>query len=67
MFSCTIYFRVWPETASDIRPGVISGFKELFALANNTRANTCVYLFLMRPGYYLVRPIIIIQRLERGN
>jgi len=53
--SVKVIARAWPETAPDIRPGRISGFKELFALANNTHANTCVYLSLMRPGYLLPR------------
>jgi len=35
--------RAWPETAPNIHPGRISGFKELFAWANNTHANTCAF------------------------
>ena len=35
--------RAWPETAPDIRSGRISGFKELFVLANNTHANACAF------------------------
>ena len=48
-----ILHREWPETAPDIRSGLISGFLELFASANiqeNTPANTCAYLALIRLG-----------------
>ena len=44
LIECSIG-RAWPETAPDIDwPRLNMGFKTLFASANNTHANTCVYL-----------------------
>src|SRR6218665_969830 len=51
--------RAWLEIAPDSRPRRISGFRELFASANNTHANTCAHLSLMRPGLSSITSLVL--------